>query len=195
MFSVQSLLLDSPVATVTVFADADQTGSSGGSSNYYGHAFITVKNNSGSSISVGNLSGIQSNKTVSVGTWGNKAEHTGLWYNLESYFVSQGSYSGRISVSYIMNSSELSTLNSMIINGDYWSYTSNCSTFAQDAWNSVVDPAYELSAGWPIDTPAGLASDIQSVFYGNYSTNAAVPYDYAVYYANGTGTPVRSSVY
>lgn len=189
------LLLDPPVATVSIFSDADQDGSSGGSSSYYGHAFITIKNNSGSTISVGNLSGIQSNKTVSVGTWGNKAEHTGLWYDLESYFVSQGSYSGRISVSYIMNSSELATLNSMIINGDSWSYLSNCSTFAKNAWNAVAPDPYDLSAGWPINTPSGLASSIQSVFSGSYSTNAAVPYDYVVYYANGTGAPIRSSVY
>ncbi len=186
-------LLYSPIATVTVFSDSDQTGSSGGSSNYYGHAFITVKNNSGSNISVGKLSGIQPNKTVSVGTWGNKSEHTGLWYDLESYFVNQGAYSGRVSASYIMNSSELSTLNSTITNGDYWSLLSNCSTFAKNAWNSVVPSSYDLSAGYP-NTPASLASSIQSVF-PNYSTNASIPYDYLVYYANGTASPIRSSIY
>lgn len=190
--SYGSLLL-SPVATLTVFSDSDQTGSSGASSNYYGHAFITVKNNSGSNISVGKLSGIQPNKTVSVGTWGNKTEHIGLWYNLESYFVGQGAYSGRVSASYIMNSSELATLNSAITNGDSWSLLSNCSTFAKNAWNVVVPSSYDLSAGYP-NTPASLASSIQSVF-SNYSTNASVPYDYLVYYANGTGTPVRSTVY
>lgn len=180
-----------PVAILTVFAD-----STGGSSGYVsGHAFITVKNVSGSSITIGKLSGIANNKTVSLGTWGNKYEHTGLWYNLESYFVyNYGSWSNRKSVSYILTASELSDLNTYVTYNDSWSYLSPCSSFAAAAWNSAVDAGYSLSAGYP-STPANLKSDIMSSFPYSYQTGASVPWDYNVYYAQGTGTPVRSSVY
>lgn len=44
-----------------------------------------------------------------------------------------------------------------------------------------------------INTPSNLKNSIENT--GLSSTGIAVPYDYAVYYANGSSTPVRSSVY
>jgi hypothetical protein len=189
---------DLKAAILTIFADPSSggTGSSGGGSgSLFGtHAFITIKNNSTSSITIGRLSGIAPGKTVSVGTWGNTAEHKGLWYNLEGYFVSKYSfYSGRVSVNYLLSSSQLSTLTSFIINNDSWSLTYNCSSFAVGAWNKVVDSYARLSAGVP-NSPKALAASIKSKFPG-YSTGANVPWNYVVYYANGTGTPIKSTVY
>jgi hypothetical protein len=137
---------------------------------------------------------IQPGKTVSLGTWGNQTEHVGLWYNLEAYLVSKnGAYSGRVSASWLMSSSQLATLTSFIKSNDSWSQNvNNCSTFAVGAWNVVVDSYARLSAGVP-NTPKNLANSIKSKF-GTY-VGAAVPYDYVVYYANGTGTPKRSTVY
>ncbi|NOY35832.1 MAG: hypothetical protein GXP44_02850 [bacterium] len=184
-------------AVITIFADAtsDGSGSSGGSGFGFGtHAFITVKNVSSGNIQVGKFSNIAPGKTMSLGTWGNKSEHTGLWYNLESYFIqSYGYYSNRVSTSYIMTASELANLNSYIINNDYWSLLTNCSSFAASAWNSAVDPSYSLSAGTP-NTPSNLADNLMAKFPG-YQTGAAVPWDYIVYYAQGTGTPIPSSIY
>lgn len=189
----------SPVAILTIFADpgSSTTGSSGGdgTSNFGVHAFITVKNNSSSNIDVGKLTAIAPGKTVSLGTWGNKTEHKGLWYNLESYFVyKSAAYSGRVSISYGLNSTQLNTLNNFITNNDSWSKLSNCSTFASKAWNSIASTDYKVSAGVP-NTPKKLANDIKSKWSFEYLTKAPVPWNYSVYYASGTGTPKLSATY
>ncbi len=185
------------IATITIYADpsASKTGSSGLSFDLGTHAFITVKNISNSNITVGKLSGIAPGKTVSIGTWGNKTEHKGLWYNLESYFVSKNSaYTGRISYSAALTSTELSALTAYIKNNDSWSNTTNCSSFAAGAWNSAVSSADKLSAGTP-NTPKKLAANIKSKWPKQYKTGLSVPYNYVVYYAQGSGAPIKSVTY
>lgn len=187
------------VAILTVFADPTTggTGSSGtdGSSAFGTHAFITVRNNSSANINVGKFSGIAPGKTMSIGTWGNKSEHKGLWYNLEAYFISKyASYGPRVSISYGLTSSQLSTLNSFIINNDKWSTLNNCSSFAVKAWNSIATTNYKLSAGTP-NTPKKLADNIKANYVLSYRVGEAVPWNYLVYYANGTGSPTKSTVY
>lgn len=94
------------IAVLTVFADptSNGSGSSGGdgSSAFGTHAFITVKNVSSSNITVGKFSNIAPGTSMSLGTWGNKSEHKGLWYELEAYFInaSSSTYSARVSISY-----------------------------------------------------------------------------------------------
>ena len=195
---LMSALVVPAVAMITIFADPTNggAGSSGGdgSSTFGTHAFITVKNMSQSNINIGKFSGIVPGKTMSIGTWGNKSEHTGLWYNLESYFVYyNNAYASRVSASYLITATQLNTLNSYVINNDRWSLLTNCSSFASGAWNSVVDSAYRLGAGVP-STPRNLSNSIKAKFPGA-PTGGLVPYNYFVYYANGTGSPVRSSVY
>ncbi|WP_025707841.1 hypothetical protein [Paenibacillus graminis] len=188
--AVQALATDVAILTLWSVPSGSSTGSSGGdgSSSFGTHSFITVKNISASSITIGKLSGIAANKLVSVGTWGNKTEHTGIWYNLEAMFINNYSaYSGRVSHSMYISSTQLSSVNSYIINHDSWSLTNNCSSFAVGLWNSISSDDY--SAG-TINTPQNLYYSIKD---GAYNTNAYVPYDYAVYYAQGTGTPIRST--
>ena len=92
-----------------------------------------------------------------------------------------------------MTSTELANLNNYIINHDSWTLTNNCSSFAASAWNSAVDPSYSLSAG-VINTPTNLANNIKSKFPG-YIIGMSAPFDYIVYYAQGTGTPAASTIY
>jgi|GEM_PF-1734513 len=199
--SVSTASVPQAVAMITVFADPSYTSGSFGSAISSGdfsvltgsHGFITVRNVSSQSITVGKASGIASGGTISLGTWGNRSEHVGLWYNLEAYFLAHGAASGRISVSYLLTAVQLNTLNSFIINNDSWTTSSNCSNFASRAWNSVVDQSYQLSAGTP-NTPKNLANSIKSKFSG-YSTGYPVPYVYVVYYANKTNSIIKSSVY
>jgi hypothetical protein len=194
--STSALASDPKVAILTIFADPTYSPQQVSGFTFDGgtHAFITVRNNSSAPITVGRASGIQPGKTVSLGTWGNKSEHRGLWYNLEAYFIYKYSYySGRISVSWLMSSEQLATLSSFIKTSDYWSSTSNCSTFAVNAWNKVVDYYARLSAGVP-NTPKNLANSIKSKYGSGYTTRAAVPYNYVVYYNNGT-TLTKSTVY
>ncbi len=179
------------MAVVTVFA----TGGGSSSGFVSGHAFITVKNVSIGTITIGKFSGIANNKTMSIGTWGNKPEHTGLWYDLESYYVFKQAYwPTRNSASYIMTASELATLNNYIVNHDSWTALNNCSSFAAAAWDATVAPSYNVSAGFP-NTPTNLANSIMSTFPSTYLTGAAVPWDYIVYYAQGIGTPLASTLY
>lgn len=189
------------IAVLTIFSDpnAYSGGSSGdgGIANFGSHAFITVKNLSSSPINVGKFSGIAYGKTMSIGTWGpvlpSANEHQGLWYNLESYKVyNYRLWPGRISLSYGLNATELSNLNSYIINNDRWTNLTNCSSFASGAWNATVYSSFRLSAGYP-NTPRNLANDIKSKFPTYYGSGVAVPYNYVVYYAQGTGSPKRST--
>jgi hypothetical protein len=185
------------IATLTIFADPTSStiGSSGLSYDLGTHAFITVKNISTANITVGRLSGIAPGKTVSVGTWGNKSEHKGLWYNLESYFVYKNSaYSGRVSYSLTLTSTTLDSLTAYIKSNDYWSNTTNCSSFAAGAWNSAAGSTDKISAGIP-NTPKKLANNIKSKWPTQYKTGLSVPYNYVVYYAQGSGAPLKSAVY
>lgn len=77
------------VATLTVYADASALAENGWTAETLqsGHAFISVKNISTSPITVGGLTKVQPQQVVTVGTWGNREEHVGVWYNLESYYI------------------------------------------------------------------------------------------------------------
>ena len=175
----------SAVAIMRIFAIND-----GGSSSFNtsGHAFLSIKNISSSTITVGGLS-VGSGKTVTVGTWGNKNEHTGLWYNLEGYFQnSSNAYAKAVSLRVDLSSNLLSTVSQNIKNNDSWTALSNCSTFATKVWNSVCSTT--VSAGVP-NTPTATVQSIKS--YSNlYSTGVGIPYFGTVYYGN---PPVASSVY
>ena len=163
------------------------------------HSFITIKNISSSNINVGCFSGIAPNNTMSLGTWGNKAEHKGIWYNLESYYISKKSaYTGRISIGWALTQTELNTLNAFIKNNDTWSVTSNCSVFAYKAWNSVAISPYKFfGSGYipAVMTPKILSAQIKNMPNVAYATRASVPWNYVVYYAQGTGTPKASTIY
>ncbi len=185
------------IATLTIFADPTSStiGSSGLSYDLGTHAFITVKNISTSNITIGKLGSIAPGKTVSIGTWGNKTEHKGLWYNLEAYYVyKNNAYSKRVSYSIALDETTLATLNTYIKNNDYWSNTSNCSSFAASAWNSVASSGDKISAGVP-KTPKNLANNIKSKWPEQYRTGLSVPYNYVVYYAQGNGTPLKSTTF
>lgn len=103
---------------------------------------------------------VGSGHEITIGTWGNKSQHQGIWYNLESYFVNNNSaYGNRVSLSMSVTQSDIDTINSIISNNDKWSLTNNCSSFAVKVWNSVSSTT--LSAGSP-NTPTSLMSSIKS---------------------------------
>lgn len=144
------------VGTLTIFSSND-----GGSSSWdtSSHAFIAFKNSSSSSIRVGGLN-VGAGHEITFGTWGNKSQHTGIWYNLESYFANNASaYGNRVSLSMSVTQSNIDTINDIISKNDKWSLTNNCSSFAVKVWNSVSSKT--LSAGIP-NTPTSLMSSIKS---------------------------------
>jgi len=180
-FSVNA---DTTVAKLWVFS---YDGNSSSSLTTAGHSFIVVKNFSSSSITVGKMT-VPSTGSVTLGTWGNK-NPTGLWYNLESYFIyAQGDYNGRVSLIMSLTASQLSTLNTQINSDESWGYLNNCSSFAKNAWNSVS--SIQLSAGAP-NTPANLKNSIKN---HDYDVNFNVAYNSNVgYYIGNTFYPVNMS--
>ena len=69
---------------LSIFSCANDSNNS--SINTTGHAFLTIKNCTSTSIIVGGIT-VVPYEEISIGTWGNKEPHTGIWYNLESYLV------------------------------------------------------------------------------------------------------------
>lgn len=166
-------------AIVSIFAyDGNSASTSSSFLNFNGHAFLTIENLNSNTIKAGKMTAY-GYEAVSLGTWGNKSEHNGLWYNLESYFANKGEYDGRVSLSRYTTSSELDSLNSYINSHDSWSAFSNCSSFATGAWNTISST--KLSAGW-INTPSNLKSSIKK---NSYSTNRSIEYNSNVGYFNG----------
>lgn len=154
------------VGTLTIFSSNDGGNSSWNTS---GHAFISFKNTSSSSITVGGLS-VGSGHEITIGTWGNKSNHVGIWYNLESYFVNnQSAYSNRVSLSMSVTQANIDTINTLISNNDTWTALNNCSSFAVKIWNAVSSKT--LSAGTP-NTPTSLMTSIKSK--SGYQTGRAI---------------------
>lgn len=178
--------------SMRIFSDPSESrvGSSGLSIDVGTHSWIVVYNDTGGNITVGKMS-IENGTQIAIGTWGNKSEHVGVWYNLEPYLSKySGAYTTNVSKLYNLSSSELSTLNNYINSHNSWSTTTNCSSFAVGAWNSVASK--KLSAGI-INTPKNLANSIIGTTV--YTSNQGMRYYYKVHYANSVGTPVASSVF
>jgi hypothetical protein len=188
---IQTTSSNTTVATVRIFVGYGNDGSSGGIGwTDYGHAWLTVTNNSTSNITVGGLSNIAPGKTVSIGTWGNVNPHKGVWYNLEARRIALNNrYTTRSSISISVSQANLNSLNTSILNNDAWSYTNNCASFAVRAWNAM-SATTNLSAGTP-NTPDGVYASMLSK--GSPSQGISVPYHYDVYYR--ASSPVRASAH
>lgn len=176
------------VAGLRIFASSDAAGSSLPSLD--GHAWVVITNYQAGSITIGKLSGISQYKSLSIGTWGNESEHKGLWYNLEAQRVLGGAYASRVSLNMDLNASQLATVNSVIANNDSWSSLNNCSDFAIKVWNSVSSTSLNNGV---FHTPTALRDSIKAQSW--YTSGSPFSYDYLVYYAQGTGTPLRSNYY
>lgn len=182
----EPILADPIVGELTIFATNDGGSSS---SNTSGHAFLMFQNTSTSSIKIGGIS-VAHNRTITFGTWGNKSQHTGIWYNLEAYFVHKsGSYSNRVSLTTSIVKSKISVLNKLLDDNDEWELLNNCSSFAVKVWNAMSNKT--LSAGTP-NTPTSLMSSIKKV--SGYSTGKAIPASVPIgYMNNGSFTSVTTS--
>ena len=72
------------MAVLRIYTMSDDKGDA--SINASGHAFVSVTNVSDSDIAVGGLL-IAPGKSLTIGTRGNRNEHSGIWYELESYYM------------------------------------------------------------------------------------------------------------
>ena len=84
---VRTLSVDSSdVALISIVADDGKKDSNIILRNY-GHAFLVIENISGENIVVGDRE-IAPKERVTIGLW-NIKEHFGIWYNIESNYISE----------------------------------------------------------------------------------------------------------
>ena len=131
---------------------------------YNGHSFIVVENTSNTSITVGHMP-VAAGDSVTLGTFGNRSAHVGIWYNIEGCL---GYTSPAYSLSTYLTLGELAQVNIVINNNDHWTYTDNCSGFAVDVWNATPSP-YTISGG----NPAAVVNSIKSK--SSYVQNPTIP--------------------
>lgn len=129
-----------------------------------GHAFLIFTNTSNSQITIGHFP-VAPNDSITIGTFGNRSAHRGIWYNIEGCFSTSTT---RYSLVTALTIAELQKVNETINNNDSWSITNNCSSFAVKVWNS--GPSGITVSGW---NPADLVSSIKESPY--YTTNVTVP--------------------
>lgn len=138
-------------------------GSSSGSLS--GHACLIVYNESTIPITIGHMT-VGVNDYITIGTFGNRSAHEGIWYNIEAANMTAISASDFAQTCYgITTLSQISTLNSAINGSDEWTLTKNCAYFAKHCWNAVAPTSLQLSGG----TPSALRSSILS--HGGTSAN------------------------
>ena len=169
---------DPVVGVLTIYASAPTTTTS--SINTAGHAWISFKCTTWPSVEFGGLM-VSVNNEVTVGTFGNHDEHIGIWYNLESYCVNKlNSDPFRVSISMNVKRSEVYVLNAHIDSYDSWSFTNNCSSFAERMWNAVSEDK-EVDAG-VIDTPENL---MESIMEYDYEVACPIVYNSTIGYVSG----------
>lgn len=138
------------IATITLVTAGD-----GGVS---GHSFLVVNNISSGTVKVAGFS-IVKGKSMSIGTFGNKSDGKGVYFNLElykQYKTDESITSGGLA------KDDISSLSSYIKNNNSWSCPANCSTFASGAWNLVEPAALAVNAGFP-NTPSNLEASVKAL--------------------------------
>ena len=127
---------ENSIGTLTLYAFNGDSERVPGTINL-GHAFISVENTSEETIKVGAMT-LEANEQTSVGGWGQTA-HFGIWYNIESTYMTIGRYEGILSLTSQITEDDLNNLNSYIKDHDQWSMFKNCSYMALDMYNIVAN--------------------------------------------------------
>lgn len=131
---------------------------------YDGHSFLIFTNTCNSNITVGHMP-LAPGESVTVGTFGNRSAHVGIWYNIEGcYSTSTTTYA----LTTGLTVAELQRVNQTINDNDSWSVTNNCSSFAVKVWNS--GPSGYAVSGW---NPTALVSSIKN--NSNHTTSQHSP--------------------
>ena len=148
---------------IYIYSAINTNGSFSGSSGLgNSHAWIVIKNNTSSAVTVGRYK-LNANASVTIGTWGNTTP-TGIWYNKERNKISEfQNNNNTVYKTASISTSKLSKINSTINSSDTWGLLNNCTHFAIRVWNSAGDT--QISS---CTTPAQLRNKIINT--GSYST-------------------------
>ena len=121
-----------------------------------GHAFLIFYNDSDFSIRVGHMT-VEEGDFVTIGSYGNRDAHRGIWYNIEAYRQPSSVYAyGRP-----ITSAQLESINNTINSRDSYSLIdNNCCHFAVDVWNTGLSNTHnDLAYG---GIPELVVDSIQS---------------------------------
>ncbi len=124
-----------------------------------GHSYIVVENTSSEAITVGHMQ-VAAGEMITIGTFGNRDAHIGIWYNIEAYNQSKITNT-QYALGTVLTKSDLATMNSVINNtaNDKWTTATNSTKFAITVWNSIATDAYKISGA---GTPAVLVNRIKA---------------------------------
>lgn len=117
-----------------------------------GHSFITFENLTTLPLTIGVYT-VQGGESITIGTWSARFGRSagGVWYNLESYYLSEGYNFGDtlVSATASFQLDELSALVSRMTNFilSHDSHNSNylCSNFALGLWNTAVEESLSIA--------------------------------------------------
>ena len=155
----KTIIKDTDTALLTIFTFDGKKESSLGLMNL-GHSFLSLENISSENIQIANVS-VGPGETIAIGTWSIKA-HFGVWYNVESnYIADYNKYDGRLSITTGLDSQDIEDMTDFIFAHDYWNPLQNCSYFALNLWNEVVEESEKLD-GMLIYSPSGIASQLKT---------------------------------
>ena len=151
-------------ATLKIVSCPNASNSSKANSGILGHSFLIVENIGVSTFKIGHMT-VPVGESITVGTYSNRKNHNGIWYNIEGYTGMNGTC---YSLTTGLTGSQVATLRDTINAHDSWSLTKNCSYFAKTVWNSV-NTGCKLSGS----NPKALADSIKKV--NGYSTKVTIP--------------------
>ena len=154
--------------------------------NIDGHVFLGISNVSDAGLEVGGLT-LAPGTGITVGTRGNRPEHAGLWYDLESYYCYflPDFYPNLRCIQVSLNAEQLACVNAALAQADKWSALNNCVSFVTAVWNAVCSDRLDLV----LPTPEKLTEAMEQ-YEGKVTVDPDVPYDYIVYYGY-PATPSR----
>lgn len=125
-----------------------------------GHTWVSIDNQSGHSVRLKDHE-IKNDEIITFSVWA-VSGHRGLFFNLESNFIIQyDRYVGRQSLSINIDESKLRTIEDYIEDHHNWTLVKNCSCWAIQLWNQIVDEDYQLKTQTLVYTPQRLQKSMR----------------------------------
>ena len=179
---VRTLSVDSSdVALISIVADDGKKDSNIILRNY-GHAFLVIENISQDILVIGDRE-VLPLESITIGLW-NIKEHFGIWYNIESNYISEyNKYRNRVLITIGINLEDIDSINSEIRACDKWTPIFNCSTFATKLWNLVAEEDEKINDKLLL-SPSYLVKEITK-FKGHERQKEIITNKNIFYYGEG----------
>lgn len=121
-----------------------------------GHAFIMLRNIGETQRHFHSIT-LEAGQALTFGTWGNRDDGKGIYLNLEGHFFHKsGAYANNVAMAKNLCLGDFQWLRDNLEYYNYWSETTNCSTFAAAIWNKLIAP------GRPVDPDDGVIDGVDT---------------------------------